>query len=154
MAGDATEEAGRWRQSQSEPTTGNTRAKKWSTAVTLFVVFLIPAAVAIYLISAIFFQASPKAYLSPIWIARFQRAQFAPIAWIDADRKAIQEGGYFSEIAAGGLEDRTLEQVRSQLDDLSSKRRTESVKLCSSASDSRGTMTSLMTRTSPGLDPA
>ena len=127
MAGDATEEAGRWRQSQSETPVGNTRAKKWSTAAILSAILLAVAAVAVYLISAIFFQTGPKAYLSPIWVARFQRAQFAPIPWIDADRKAIQDGAYFSEIADGGLEDRNLGQLKSQLDALRDRKRSESV---------------------------
>ncbi len=126
MAGDATEDVGRWRQ-QPTPETGptNTRTRKWSSAalLTLFLVAL--AAAMIYLLLSLFFLTGPKPYFVPLWNARYQK--LAPIAGMDADRKAMEAGKYFSEVAPRGFEDLTLEEIRSQLEALGARPKTDSV---------------------------
>ncbi len=126
MAGDATEDVGRWRhQPATEAGPTNTRASKWSTAALLTLFLIALAAAAIYLLLFLFLWSGPRPYFVPLWNAHYQKLSSIP--WMDADRKAMEAGAFFDEVAPRGFDDLTFEEITSQLEALKTRAKSDSI---------------------------
>src|SRR5262249_8122731 len=64
----------------------------------LSALLVVAIAVTGWILFQFFYNSGPNPYFVPIWVSAYEKTEIPPIPWIDADRKAIRDGGVFATV--------------------------------------------------------
>jgi hypothetical protein len=123
---------GRWREggsSRRPARTGPTSAKKWLGTAIVSALLIAAAGAFGWLMFQIWFVQGPRPYFLAFWAGPYDWPEIPPIAWLDADRRALKEDRVFTKVdpRSDSDEKTTLELMQRRLEDLASRPRDEDV---------------------------
>src|SRR5262245_13652934 len=131
MTRDATAGVGRWRGKTSRPVApkGPTATSKWTEATVLSGLLLVALAIAGWIVFQFVITTGPKPFFVPFWVGAYERPGIPPIAWMDADRRALRDSGVFPTVDSVEEQTRnpTREVMKTRLEHLPDRNRDESV---------------------------
>jgi hypothetical protein len=123
---------GRWRDggpSRRPPRTGSSSASKWLGTAGVSALLAVAVGVFGWIAFQVWFAPTARPYFVPLWVGPYDGPEIPPIAWQDADRRAVLDDQVFMHAApdAKAADGLTLEVTQDRLDQLAGRPRDEAV---------------------------